>query len=141
MNFKYIIFTLAFSFASMTHASVSGDSTKIKKISSKILEQLDEKLDLSDAQETAILPLLYEKVGRVKAIRKEYAGKENANSKRDKMTEARNVFTSKLRDILAPDQFKDYKKFVKEVRSNYKKNKKSEYYEDGTYKTKDSNVL
>lgn len=122
-------------------AHVSNDSTHSLHISDKIVQQLDEKIDLSPEQESKVYPLMFDKVRKVRELRHEYHGKKNAEKLKQELSTVRNQFTMDIRKVLTPDQFKQYKKFVKEVRCHNKKNKKQCEAEDSPQETHENNVL
>jgi hypothetical protein len=101
---------------------VSNDSTHSLHISDKIVKQLDEELNLTEEQEAKVYPLMFTKVKTVRNLRHQYHGKKNAQKLNTELGAVRNQFTMDLRKILSADQFKQYKKFVKQVRSHHKKN-------------------
>ncbi len=118
--FATSFFILLFGMSASAH--VNNDSTHSLHISDKIVKQLDEKLDLTEAQEAKVYPLMFTKVKKVRDLRHQYHGKKNQQKLNEELGAVRNQFTMDLRKILTGDQFKQYKKFVKQVRNHHKKN-------------------
>ena len=90
--------------ASKTATSTAASSFDVASISNQVMGVLSPKLKLTDAQKPAVNSLVNEILNKKKSILP--TKKTNAASYTSKMTENRESFTTKMKKLVTPAQFK-----------------------------------
>ncbi len=102
-----------------TNAPAAGGGRGGRMMGGPSLDQLATQLALTDDQKTKVKPILDDRDQKLKDLRADTTLSQQ--DRRDKMQKIRDDVTTKLKDVLTPDQFDKFQKAQLAIRQRYQR--------------------